>query len=78
MESARIDENIEVEEPAQTAVPAARPRARHAAAASASRRAHPRSRDAGYGASIRSIEVDGQKFDLGDDGKTNPPEQKAR
>jgi hypothetical protein len=55
-------------------------RASHVAATSsrAAHKVHASSPGAGYRARIRSIEVDGQHFDLGTDGKNNASEPKAR
>ncbi|TDX61815.1 filamentous hemagglutinin family protein [Methylosinus sp. sav-2] len=78
--SADIDDNMQGGEASQTPLPAPRMRASHVAATSsrAAHKVHASSPGAGYRARIRSIEVDGQHFDLGTDGKNNASEPKAR
>ncbi|WP_400767099.1 filamentous hemagglutinin N-terminal domain-containing protein [Methylosinus sporium] len=78
--SADIDDNMQGGEPSQTPLPAARVRASHVSATSSgpAHKLHGSSAGAGYRARIRSIEVDGQHFDLGTDGKTNAPAPKAQ
>lgn len=78
--SANIDDNLTGQESTQTQLPAARARARHASSANAggARRAQAPSPGAHYRARIRSIEIDGQHFDLGTDGKNSAPAPKAQ
>lgn len=72
-----LDDLVSGEEFAQTQLPAARSRARHASAAPTRRSAHPAA-GAGYGARIHSIEADGHHFDLGNGGRDDAPARKAR
>ncbi len=76
--SANVDDNLTGQESTQTQLPAAR--ARHASSANAggARRAQAPSPGAHYRARIRSIEIDGQHFDLGTDGKNSAPAPKAQ
>ncbi|WP_245258390.1 beta strand repeat-containing protein [Methylosinus sp. LW4] len=73
-----ISDSMQGEEPATTSAPAARARPRHVAAATPAASHKPAARGAGYGARIRSIDVDGQHFDLGTDGKNSAPAPKAQ
>ncbi len=73
----KLEDNIKIEQPA--ALPTAPPEKirpvnpRHAAAMH-----KPAARRGGFGASIHSIEIDGQHFDLDDKSKTTAPDQKAK
>ncbi|WP_400766529.1 beta strand repeat-containing protein [Methylosinus sporium] len=74
-----VSENIQGEEPTTTPVPIVRARPRQVAGVATTPGAHrPVARGAGYGARIRSIEVDGQHFDLGNGGKNSAPAPKAQ
>ncbi|CAN2535938.1 hypothetical+protein [Methylocapsa aurea] len=73
-----ISDSMQGEEPATTSAPATRARPRHVAAATPAASRKPIARGAGYGARIRSIEVDGQHFDLGNGGKNSAPAPKAQ
>ncbi len=66
----KVDDNLKIEAPAPSA-PAELERARRRAAAAIHKPAAPKG--AGYGATIRSIDVDGQHFDLRDDSKKDAP-----
>jgi filamentous hemagglutinin family protein len=66
--SAKLEENLKVEEPPPPPPPATaeqkpRPR-RHAAASAPAQKPHGGGQGGAYGARIRSIDVDGQRFDL--------------
>lgn len=78
--SADIEDKLTGQESAQTSLPAARAPARHASSANAggARRAQAPAPGAHYRARIRSIEIDGQHFDLGTDGKNSAPAPKAQ
>lgn len=79
--AADIDDNIQGGEPTQTPLPAAHAKAHHAAAtnsAGAVHKVHAASPGARYRAHIRSIEVDGQHFDLDKGGRNNVPAPKAQ
>ncbi|WP_246728979.1 S-layer family protein [Methylosinus sp. RM1] len=78
--SANIDDNLTGQESTQTQLPAARAPARIASSANAggARRAQAPLPGAHYRARIRSIEIDGQHFDLGTDGKNSAPAPKAQ
>jgi hypothetical protein len=78
--SADIDDNMQGGEASQTPLPAARVRASHVSttAGRATHKVHASSPGAGYRARIRSIEVDGQHFDLGTDSKNNTSAPKAQ
>lgn len=78
--SADIEDKLTGQESAQTSLPAARAPARIASSANAggARRAQAPSPGAHYRARIRSIEIDGQHFDLGTDGKNSAPAPKAQ
>lgn len=77
--SAKIDDNVEVEEPAQPSASTEQPRPRRHAAAATARSAGSKPKGAGYGATIRSIDVDGQRYELQDKGSGhNEPGQKAQ
>lgn len=70
-----VDENMQGAEPAETPPPVVRARPRRVAALAAHK---PEARrGAGFGARIRSIEVDGQRFEF-NDGKNNVPGTNAR
>lgn len=75
-----LDENVEVETPARSEVPVAqRPARRPSATTTTARRTAPAARDHGYGATIRSIDVDGRRYDLQDKGAGNKaPDHKAQ
>ncbi|BGE88059.1 MULTISPECIES: beta strand repeat-containing protein [Methylosinus] len=70
-----VSENMQNVEPAETPPPAARARPRHVLAVAAQKPAV--RHGGGYGSRIRSIEVDGQRFDY-NDGKNNAPGTNAR
>ncbi|MBG0812558.1 filamentous hemagglutinin N-terminal domain-containing protein [Methylosinus sp. H3A] len=78
--SANVDDKLTGQESTQTPLPAARAPARHASAATAdgARRAHAPSPGAGYRARIRSIDIDGQHFDLGPNSRDLAPAPKAQ
>ncbi|HEY8065248.1 MAG TPA: GLUG motif-containing protein [Methylosinus sp.] len=78
--SANIDDNLTGQESTQTQLPAARAPARLASAAIAggARKTHAPSPGEGYRARIRSIEVDGQHFDLGPNSRDLAPAPKAQ
>ncbi|HEY8063578.1 MAG TPA: filamentous hemagglutinin N-terminal domain-containing protein [Methylosinus sp.] len=78
--SADIDDNMQGGEASQTPLPAARVRASHVSttASRATHKVHASSPGAGYRARIRSIEVNGQHFDLGTDSKNNTSAPKAQ
>ncbi|HEY8065116.1 MAG TPA: filamentous hemagglutinin N-terminal domain-containing protein [Methylosinus sp.] len=73
-----LDDVVTGEEPAQTQLPAPRAVVRHASAAPSHHKAHPATSGAGFGARIRSIDVDGHHFDLGNSGRNSAPAPKAK
>jgi filamentous hemagglutinin family protein len=80
-ESAELDDSVKGVAPAQSELPPARAHAHRDTAKVASadgHKARARQPGAGYGARIRSIDVDGQHFDLGTDGKNSAPAPKAQ
>ncbi|WP_400767103.1 filamentous hemagglutinin N-terminal domain-containing protein [Methylosinus sporium] len=77
--AAPLDENIQGGETAQTPLPAPRARAQHASVTSGGgHKVRASSPGAHYRARIRGIDVDGQHFDLGPDGKNSAPAPKAQ
>ncbi|HEY8259649.1 MAG TPA: hypothetical protein VIG55_00410, partial [Methylosinus sp.] len=63
--SAKLEENLKVEEPPPPATAEQKPRPRrHAAASAPAQKPHGGGQGGAYGARIRSIDVDGQRFDL--------------
>ncbi|WP_051948971.1 S-layer family protein [Methylosinus sp. PW1] len=79
--STDVEDNVTGQQPSQTPLPAARARVPHASATTAgggTHKVHASSPGAHYRARIRSIDVDGQHFDLGTDGKNSAPSPKAQ
>ncbi|CAN2533919.1 hypothetical+protein [Methylocapsa aurea] len=79
--SADVEDYVTGQVSTQTQLPtAARARPRHASATTTSggHKTHASSPGAGYRARIRSIDVDGQHFDLGNGGKNSAPAPKAQ
>jgi hypothetical protein len=73
--SPKIEDNLKIEEPVRPAAAAERPRARplrHVAIATPARKVHSGSRGAGFGARIRSIDIDGQHYEMNAPGQKNP------
>ncbi|HEY8066123.1 MAG TPA: hypothetical protein VIF40_15570 [Methylosinus sp.] len=73
-----VSEKLQDEGPAETTSPVTRARPRRIAAATATSLRKPVARSADYGARIRSIDVNGQHFDLGNGGRNNAPAPKAQ
>ncbi|WP_244635444.1 filamentous hemagglutinin N-terminal domain-containing protein [Methylosinus sp. C49] len=80
-ESTDFDDSVKGAPSAQSELPPARAHARRDTAKVASaggRKVRGTAPGAGYGAHIRSIDVDGQRFDLGNGGKISAPAPKAQ
>ncbi|WP_018264822.1 two-partner secretion domain-containing protein [Methylosinus sp. LW4] len=75
---ADVDAIMQGVEPTQTPLPAVRTHAQHASTTSGPHKVRASSPGAHYRARIRGIDVDGQHFDLGTDGKNSAAAPKAQ